>query len=534
MQHFELQVSTGDEQRLDHFLVKALPRYTRSRLKSLIQDGFVLVNGLAARKAGQEVDPGSLVVVDIPAPAPAKLLAENIALDIVYEDASVLVVNKPAGMTVHPGAGHRTGTLVNAVLAHDASMEGVGGEQRPGVVHRLDKDTSGLIVLAKTNSALQSIQRQFHDRKVTKTYLALVDGLPPSPSGRVDAAIGRDPSHRKRMAIVAEGRGRVAISEYSTRERFRNHTLLAVHPVTGRTHQVRLHCAFLGCPVAGDRVLRAKAALDSARPPFPACLEASVEAAVGSGFARIHRRASDRAPADTGSVARRIGCNAHVDPTRCNMATIDLRSDTVTRPTPEMLEAMAKAEVGDDVYGEDPTVNRLQALSAQMMGKEAGLFVPSGTMGNLAALLAHCQRGDEVILGNKNHSFLYEAGGVSALGGIHSCQLPNEADGSLLLAQVDAAIRPDDSHDPITRLVCLENTHNRCGGTVQTADYIRDLCALAHSRGLKVHLDGARIFNAAAALAIPAADVAGPVELGDLLPQQGTLRARGFGPVRRS
>ncbi len=194
------------------------------------------------------------------------------------------------------------------------------------------------------------------------------------------------------------------------------------------------------------------------------------------------------------------------------MATIDLRSDTVTRPTPEMLEAMARAEVGDDVYGDDPTVNRLQALAAQIMGKEAGLFVPSGTMGNLAALLAHCQRGDEVILGNRNHSFLYEAGGLSALGGIHSFQLPNEADGSLPLAQVEAAIRPDDPHDPITRLVCLENTHNRCGGTVQTVEYIRDLCALAHSRGLMVHLDGARIFNAAAALAIPAADLARPAD----------------------
>jgi len=146
------------------------------------------------------------------------------------------------------------------------------------------------------------------------------------------------------------------------------------------------------------------------------------------------------------------------------------------------------------------------------MGKEAGLFVPSGTMGNLAALLAHCQRGDEVILGNKNHSFLYEAGGLSALGGIHSCQLPNAADGSLPLSEVEAAIRADDPHAPITRLICLENTHNRCGGTIQTAAYTRDLAALAHSRGLGVHLDGARIFNAAAALGMRAAELAKPVD----------------------
>jgi threonine aldolase len=194
------------------------------------------------------------------------------------------------------------------------------------------------------------------------------------------------------------------------------------------------------------------------------------------------------------------------------MESIDLRSDTVTRPTPEMREAMKNAAVGDDVFGDDPTVNRLQDMAADLMGKEAGLFVPSGTMGNLAALLAHCQRGDEVILGNKNHSFLYEAGGLSALGGIHSCQLSNQADGSLVLEDVEAAIRPDDAHAPITRLVCLENSHNRCGGTVQTPDYTRRLADLAHAHGLRIHLDGARIFNAATALGVPARGLAAPVD----------------------
>jgi threonine aldolase len=194
------------------------------------------------------------------------------------------------------------------------------------------------------------------------------------------------------------------------------------------------------------------------------------------------------------------------------MELIDLRSDTVTRPTPEMREAMANAEVGDDVYGDDPTVNRLQEMAAGMMGKEAGLFVPSGTMGNLAAILSHCQRGDEVIIGQLNHSFLYEAGGMSVLGGVHSYQLKNQRDGSLLPADVEAAIRPDDPHDPITRLVCLENTHNRCGGTVQTAEYTREITRLAHKHGLKVHLDGARIFNAAAALGVPARTLAEPVD----------------------
>lgn len=194
------------------------------------------------------------------------------------------------------------------------------------------------------------------------------------------------------------------------------------------------------------------------------------------------------------------------------MQYVDLRSDTVTYPTPAMREAMAKAPVGDDVYGEDPTVNRLQEMAAEMMGKEAGLFVASGTMGNLTGILAHCQRGDEIIVGNKNHVFLHEAGGVSVLGGVHSYQLRNQPDGSLALADVASAIRTNDPHEPITRLVCLENTHNSCGGTFQTPDYIREVSEFAHERGLFIHLDGARIFNAAVAQGVKAKDLAEPVD----------------------
>jgi threonine aldolase len=194
------------------------------------------------------------------------------------------------------------------------------------------------------------------------------------------------------------------------------------------------------------------------------------------------------------------------------MEYIDLRSDTVTKPTPEMREAMARAEVGDDVYGDDPTVNRLQAMSAEMTGHEAGLFVASGTMGNLSAVLAHCQRGDEVILGKQAHTFRYEAGGISVLGGVHSCQLPNQPDGSISLEDIAGAIRADDPHQPITRLIALENTHNRCGGTVQSVEYTRQVAAFAHERGLKVHLDGARVFNAAAALGVPVKDLTGAVD----------------------
>ncbi|MCI0520942.1 MAG: low-specificity L-threonine aldolase [Chloroflexi bacterium] len=194
------------------------------------------------------------------------------------------------------------------------------------------------------------------------------------------------------------------------------------------------------------------------------------------------------------------------------MEWIDLRSDTVTQPTEAMRAAMARAAVGDDVYGEDPTVNRLQEMSAALLGKEAALFVPSGTMGNLAAILAHCGRGDEAILGDKSHTFLFEAGGISALGGVHSRQISNQADGGLALEDIRLAIREDDPHDPISRLVGLENTHNRCGGTVQSVEYTRAVGELAHEHGLALHLDGARIFNAAAALNLPARALAEPAD----------------------
>ncbi len=194
------------------------------------------------------------------------------------------------------------------------------------------------------------------------------------------------------------------------------------------------------------------------------------------------------------------------------MNTIDLRSDTVTPPTPEMRSAMAAASVGDDVYGEDPTVNRLQELAAERMGKEAGLFVPSGTMGNLSSVLTHCGRGDEVILGRYAHIYLHEAGGISALGGVHSCQIPNQTNGTLDLEDIRQAIRFDDVHEPPTRLIALENTQNQCGGIPLSLDYTRKVGELAHENGLALHLDGARIFNAAVALGLEARLLAEPAD----------------------
>jgi len=241
-------------ERLDKFLVQRLPEFSRARLQGLIADGFVLVNGQAARKSGQMIEAGANVEVRVPPPMQSGLVGENISLDIIFENADLLIVNKAAGMVVHPSAGHETGTLVHAALGYAPDLEGIGGEERPGIVHRLDKDTSGLIVLAKNERAHRWLQDQFRLRAVEKTYLALVDGGPPTPSGRVDAPIGRDPIHRKKMAILPVGRGREAVSEYRTVESFKYHTLLEFHPQTGRTHQIRLHCAFLGCPIVGDLI----------------------------------------------------------------------------------------------------------------------------------------------------------------------------------------------------------------------------------------------------------------------------------------
>ncbi|MBK9943994.1 MAG: low-specificity L-threonine aldolase [Kouleothrix sp.] len=190
------------------------------------------------------------------------------------------------------------------------------------------------------------------------------------------------------------------------------------------------------------------------------------------------------------------------------MRTIDLRSDTVTLPTPAMRQAIAEAALGDDVYGEDPTVNRLEALAAEHVGKPAALLVASGTMGNLCALLAHCARGDEAIVGDESHIYHYEAGGPAVLGGVALHVVPTLPGGELPLAALAEAIRdPNDPHEAITRLICLENTHNRCGGVVLPLEYMRAVHTLAHAHGLSVHLDGARLFNAAVALGVSVREI---------------------------
>ena len=239
--------------RVDSYLAHSLKELSRSRVQGLIRDGMVSVDGRIERKAAHALPGGARVVVTLPPPAPSHIEAEEIALDVRFEDAHLLVINKPPGMVVHPGAGQRKGTLAAALLHHcRGQLSGIGGVERPGIVHRLDKDTSGLLIAAKTDAAHGRLSADLKARRIHRHYLAVVRGVPARGEGTIDAPIGRHPTHRTAMAVVESGRR--AVTHYAIREVLGDASLLGITLETGRTHQIRVHMNHIGHPVLGDPV----------------------------------------------------------------------------------------------------------------------------------------------------------------------------------------------------------------------------------------------------------------------------------------
>ena len=256
MQRVQATAAPEDEGiRLDQFLAQRC-ELTRSRIAQLIEAGFAAVDGKAALKAGIKLRPGQAVCLDVPDVHPPQARAQDIPISILYQDEDIAVVDKPCGMVVHPAAGNEEGTLVNALLHHLDGLSGIGGEMRPGIVHRLDKDTSGLLVVAKNDRAHLSLSRQFKERSMEKHYLAVATGRLPQQQGLIDAPIARHPVDRKRMAVVSGGRS--SQTAYSVLEELRGATYLDVHLLTGRTHQIRVHMQSIGHPLLGDVIYGVK------------------------------------------------------------------------------------------------------------------------------------------------------------------------------------------------------------------------------------------------------------------------------------
>lgn len=244
-----------DKIRIDSWLADNLPNLSRSRIQRLIVDGYVLVNGEICQQKKMLLKTGDLLTIKIPPIIPSSIVPENIALDILYEDSQIVIINKPKNLVVHPAPGHNSGTLVNALLAHCPNLTGIGGVERPGIVHRLDKDTTGAIVVAKTEQALHHLQLQIKSKTAQREYVGVVYGSPKEEHGTINLPVGRNPCDRQKMAIVStEKGGREAITHWQIEERLGNYSLLHFRLETGRTHQIRVHTTHIGHPLVGDNL----------------------------------------------------------------------------------------------------------------------------------------------------------------------------------------------------------------------------------------------------------------------------------------
>lgn len=254
MSAINIQVPENTD-RLDRYLSQELSDLSRARIQQLIQQGCVQINDTVCTSKKINLKIGDRITLEIPAIQPLELIAEDIPLDILYEDDELIILNKPAGLVVHPAPGHPDGTLVNALLAHCPNLPGIGGIQRPGIVHRLDKDTTGAIVIAKTDRAYQHLQAQLQAKTARREYLGLIYGVPKTDTGSINLPIGRNPQDRKKMDVVSvEEGGRAAITHWQVKERFGNYTLMHFQLETGRTHQIRVHSAKIGHPIVGDPI----------------------------------------------------------------------------------------------------------------------------------------------------------------------------------------------------------------------------------------------------------------------------------------
>lgn len=257
-EEFQFQVKKNSG-RIDKYLTLQLETMSRSKVQNLIADGFVLVND-APIKANYKLEIGDKIAVYVPEPEAVDVEAEDLPIDIIYEDQDIVLVNKAQGMVVHPGAGNPKGTLVNALLYHIKDLSGINGEIRPGIVHRLDKDTSGILIVAKNDEAHVKLSEQLQDRSVKRKYYALVHGVLPHEHGTIDAPIGRDPKDRQKFTVIREGKE--AISHFKVLERFKDYSLLEVSLETGRTHQIRVHLNYIEHPVAGDKIYGPRKSLE--------------------------------------------------------------------------------------------------------------------------------------------------------------------------------------------------------------------------------------------------------------------------------